>query len=141
MSKRPRPLTTTGGSDEREGRSMTAPLLRFDLAEEAARLRTEAEYLDGDRNAKTLAKAGAFRVVLVAFRLGATFDENDQRGSVAVHVLEGRLALRVGQHEIEIREGEVAVIPAEHRWTAVALADGLLLMNLSWPPDPGDVGT
>jgi quercetin dioxygenase-like cupin family protein len=120
---------------------MTAPLLRFDLAEEAARLRTEAEYLDGDRNAKTLAKAGAFRVVLVAFRLGATFDENDQRGSVAVHVLEGRLALRVGQHEIEIREGEVAVIPAEHRWTAVALADGLLLMNLSWPPDPGDVGT
>ena len=141
MSKRPRPLTTTGGRDEREGRSMIAPLLRFDLAEEAARLRSEAEYLDGDRNAKTLVKAGAFRLVLLAFRLGATFDESDQRGGVGLHVFEGRLALRVGQDEIEIGDGEVAVVPAEQPWTAVALADGLLLMNLSWPPEPGSVGT
>src|SRR5688500_5559372 len=97
MSKRPRRLTTTSGSDERQARSMIAPLLRFDLAEEAARLRAEAESLDGDRSAKTLVKAGAFRLVLLAFRLGAAFDENDQRGSLALQVLEGRVALRVGK--------------------------------------------
>lgn len=119
---------------------MIAPLLRFELAEEAARLRAEAEYLDGDRNAKTMVKAGAFRLVLLAFRVGAAFDENDQRGSLALHMLEGRVALRVGEEEIEIGAGEVAVVSPDHPWTAVALSDGLVLIQLSWPPEPGSVG-
>lgn len=120
MSQRPSRLTTTGGSDEREARSLIAPLLRFDLDEEAARLRAESAYRDGDRNARTLVKAGSFRLVLVAFRVGATFDEDDQRGSLAMHVLEGRVALRVGPDAVEIGRGEVAVVSAEHPWTAAA---------------------
>ena len=71
-------------------------------------------------------KAGAFRLVLLAFRTGAAFDENDQRGTLALQVLEGRLALRVGQDEIEVGEDEVAVVPAEHPWAASAMTDGLL---------------
>ena len=140
MSRRPHRLTTTGGSDERKGRSLIAPLLRFDVAKEAARLRAELEYVDGDRNAKTLFKAGAFRLVLLAFRVGANFDENDQRGSLALHVLEGRVALRVGEEAIEIGAGEVAVVSPDHPWTALALVDGLLMIHLTWPPVPGSVG-
>ena len=37
-------------------------------SDESARLRAEQEYADGDRNGRTLAKVGAFRLVLVAFR-------------------------------------------------------------------------
>lgn len=140
MSRRAHRLTTTGGSDERDARSLIAPLLGFRLEEEAFRLRAESPYIDGDRNARTLVKAGAFRLVLVAFRTGAAFDENDQRGTLALHVLEGRLAVRVGQDGIEVGEGEVAVVPAEHPWAAVAITDGLLLVHLSWPPEPGSVG-
>jgi len=70
MSKRPNRLTTTGGSDEREARSLIGTLLGFNLAEEASRLRGESAYKDGDRNARTLVKAGAFRLVLLAFRTG-----------------------------------------------------------------------
>jgi quercetin dioxygenase-like cupin family protein len=140
MRKRAHRLTTTGGSDERDARSLIAPLLGFKLEEEASRLRAESAYIDGDRNARTLVKAGAFRLVLVAFRTGAALDENDQRGTLALHVLEGRLAVRVGRDGIEVGEGEVAVVPAEHPWTAVAITDGLLLVHLSWPPEPGSVG-
>jgi quercetin dioxygenase-like cupin family protein len=140
MSRRPNRLTTTGGSDEREARSLVGTLSRFNLAEEASRLRGESAYRDGDRNARTLVKTGAFRLVLVAFRAGATFDENDQRGKLALHVLEGRLALRVAEAELAVGEGEVAVVPVDHRWAALATADGLLLVHLSWPPEPGSVG-
>lgn len=139
MSRRPHRFTTTGGSDEREARSLSAPLLRFELAEEAARLRAESPFLEGDRNARTLVKAGAFRLVLVAFRVGATFDENDQRGSLALQVLDGRVDVRVGEDVIEISAGEVAVVSPEHPWTAIALADGLLMFHLAWPPEPGSV--
>ena len=139
MSKRPHRLTTTGGSDEREARSLIAPLLAFNLAEEASRLRAESAYIDGDRNARTLVKAGSFRLVLLAFRKGAAFDENDQRGTLALQVLEGLLTLRVGQDVIEVGDNEVAVVPDEHPWTALAATEGLLLIHLSWPPQPGSV--
>ena len=138
-SHRSRRLTTTGGSDEREARSLVAPLLGFKLADEAVRLRAESAYIDGDRNARTLVKAGSFRLVLLAFRTGASFDENDQRGTLALQVLEGRLAVRVGGDGMEIAAGEVAVVPADNPWTALALIDGLLLIHLSWPPEPGSV--
>ena len=139
MTKRAHRLTTTGGSDEREARSLIAPLLGFNLAEEASRLRGESAYIDGDRNARTLVKAGAFRLVLLAFRTGAAFDENDQRGTLALQVLEGRLALRVARDGMGIGEGDIAVVPAAHPWTALAVTDGLLLIHLSWPPAPGSV--
>ena len=137
MSQRPFAVGTTRGGDEREPRSLSAPLLRFELVEEAARLRAEQPYAEGDRNARTLAKVGAFRLVLVAFRAGAVFNESDQRGSVALQVLEGRIALRVDEEATEIGEAEVAVVAPEHPWTAVALADGILLVHLAWPPEPG----
>jgi quercetin dioxygenase-like cupin family protein len=139
MSRRPHPFSTTGGSDEREARSLTAPLLRFALVEEGARLRTESAYLEGDRNGRTLAKSGAFRLVLVAFRKGAMFDEDDQRGTVALQVLDGRVDVRVGEDAIEVDAGEVAVVSPQHPWTAIAKADGLLMLHLAWPPEPGPV--
>lgn len=139
MSRRPFRFTTTGGSDEREARSLSAPLLRFEFDEEAARLRAELPYLEGDRNARTLVKTGDFPLVLVAFRGGAAFDENDQRGSVALQVLEGRVDVRVGESEVQIGAGQVAVVSPEHPWTAVAVNDGLLLVHLAWPPDPGPI--
>jgi quercetin dioxygenase-like cupin family protein len=141
MTRRAQSSTTTGGSDEREARSMLGSLLRFDFGQEAARLRAESEYLEGDRNARTLVKVGAFRLVLVAFRAGALLNENDQRGSIALQALEGRVSLRVGQDVIEIAQGQVGVVPADHAWTAAAITDGLLLLYMSWPPEPGSVVT
>ena len=97
----------------------------FELVDESARLRAEQEYAEGDRNGRTLAKVGAFRLVLVAFRSGANFDERDQRGSVALQVLGGRVAVRVDAETVEIGVAEIAVVAPEHPWTAVALADGV----------------
>ena len=112
MSRRRRAAETTGGSDEREARFLSVPLAHFDLVDESARLRAEQEYVEGDRNGRTLAKVGAFRLVLVAFRVGANFDERDQRGSVALQVLGGRVAVRVDDESVEIGAAEIVVIRA-----------------------------
>jgi quercetin dioxygenase-like cupin family protein len=136
MSRRRRPTETTGGSDEGEARPLSVPLSRFELVAETARLRAEQEYAAGDRNGRTLAKVRAFRLVLVAFRAGARFDEQDQRGSVALQVLEGRFAVRVDAETVEIGVAEIAVVAPDHPWTAVALADGVMLIHLAWPPEP-----
>jgi quercetin dioxygenase-like cupin family protein len=139
MARRPDRLTTTGGSDEREGRSLIAALMRFQLGDEAARLRMESAYVEGDRNARTLVKADDFRLVLVAFRGGAEFDESDQRGSIALQVLEGQLSVSVAGEQALLEQGEVAVVSAQHAWRAAAATDGLMLLHLAWPSDPGAV--
>ena len=69
--------------------------------------------------------------------VGANFDERDQRGSVALQVLGGRVAVRVDDEFVEIGAAEIVVIPPEHPWTAIALADGAMLMHPAWPPEPG----
>jgi quercetin dioxygenase-like cupin family protein len=141
MSRRRRATETTGGSDEREARFLSVPLAHFELVDESARLRAEQEFAEGDRNGRTLAKVGAFRLVLVAFRSGARFDERDQRGSVALQVLEGRVAVSVDGETVEIGVAEIAVVAPDYPWTAVALADGVLLIHLAWPPEPGSATT
>ena len=141
MTKQPSEVGTTRGVEEREPRSMSAPLLRFDLSDEAARLRDEREYAEGDRNARTLAKVDWFRLTLVALRSGATLREADQRGSVALQVLQGRVVVRIGEAAVEIGSAEVAVVAPGHPWEAVAEADSLILVHLAWPPEPGPVTT
>lgn len=141
MTKQPSEVGTTRGVEEREPRSMSAPLLRFDLSDEADRLRAEREYAQGDRNARTLAKVDWFRLTLVALRSGATLREADQRGTVALQALQGRVAVRIGKETAEIAEAEVAVVAPGHPWEAVAEADSLILVHLAWPPEPGSVTT
>lgn len=141
MSQRPRRVGTTRGGEEREPRSLSAPVMRFELAAEAARLRAEQPFAEGDRNARTLVKVGAFRLLLVALRSGAAFTESDQRGTVALQVLQGRVVLSVAEESVEVGQAEVAVVAPGHPWTAVAVADGLLLLHLAWPPEPASVAT
>lgn len=141
MTNQPSEVGTTHGVEEREPRSMSAPLLRFDLSDEAARLRDEREYAEGDRNARTLAKVDWFRLTLVALRSGATLREADQRGSVALQVLQGRVVVRIGEASAEIGSAEVAVVAPGHPWEAVAEADSVILVHLAWPPEPGSVTT
>jgi quercetin dioxygenase-like cupin family protein len=141
MTNRPMEVGTTRGGEEREARSLSAPLLRFELSEEATRLRGERPYAGGDRNARTLAKVAWFRLTLVALRSGATFSEADQRGSVALQVLQGRVVVRVADETAEIGGGGVAVVAPEHPWVALATAESLLLVHLAWPPAPASATT
>lgn len=137
MTGQPGDDRTTRGGDEREPRTLSAPLLHFALSVESAGLRAERQWVEGDRNARTLTKVDWFRLVLVALRAGASFDEADQNGSIALQVLEGRVTVRVGDETTDVGEQEVAVVAPGYRWTAVGVDDSIILLHLAWPPVPG----
>ena len=132
--------TGTHGSPERPARALDRPLSRFELAAEAASLREERAYRDGDRTARTLVKEAWFRLTLVALRAGAVFDEAEQRGVICLQVLDGRVALEVGGRTVPLGAGELAVVGVGQPWQARTVAETLLLVQLSWPPEPGDTG-
>lgn len=125
----------TSSRPERGAHVIAAPLLTFDLATELDGLRRERPYVAGDRNGKTLVKEERHRVVLVALRAGARFDEDDPRGYVTLDVREGRLSVAVNDREAEIGAGQVAVLGHGECWSGKALEDSAVLMNFSWPPE------
>jgi quercetin dioxygenase-like cupin family protein len=113
--------------------------MQFDLEQEAETLRGERAYLEGDRSARTLVKSDWFRLVLVALRPAAVFDEADQRGVVCVQVLEGSLQLRAGDTSSEVEVGSLAVVGPGQAWSARTTRETLMLLQLSWPPEPGSL--
>ncbi len=125
----------TSSRPERETHVITAPLLTFDLEAELDGLRRERAYVEGDRNGKTLVKEGRHRVVLVALKSGARFDEDDPRGYVTLAVREGRLSVAVDDGETAVGASQVAVLGHGQSWSGKALEDSAVLMNFSWPPE------
>lgn len=123
----------TTGSPERAAQQLRGSALRFDLAAEAAQLRIERGWREGDRSANTLVKFPDFRVVLTALRAGGRLQEHQAAGRVTIHTLEGRLRLHV--------QGESTDLPADHLLAleqgvphdVEALTDSVFLLTLAWP--------
>lgn len=107
----------------------------FDLREEAAALRREEPFVDGDRNSRTLAKDVDFRVLLTVLRPGAELDEQDGDARASIQVLEGRAALRIRSEEAHLGPSQMAVVDAGRPWTLRASSDCTLLLTLAWPSD------
>jgi hypothetical protein len=89
------PRSETTGSSERAAQRLAGSLLAFDLVTEAAALRYERGWRDGDRSTNTLVKTPDFRVVLTAMRAGARLEEHDAAARISIHTLSGHLGLHV----------------------------------------------
>lgn len=129
----------TSGNDEREARPLMERLLVFSLLDEAARLRSEAEWRDGDRNSMTLAKEVDFRILLSALKDGATIHEEDGDARASVQVLDGRATLDVDGEEADLGAGQLATIDVGRRWRLTSTGQSTVLMTIAWPREKAGV--
>jgi quercetin dioxygenase-like cupin family protein len=125
--------STTGDPAIRGAHVLAAPLQCFDFAEEIEALRRERPYVEQDRNAKTLVKSDAFRIVIAVLKAGARFDEDKPRGHVSILVRQGRVSLEVDDERTQVGTAQIAAIGAGHRWRAVAEEESVLVFHFSWP--------
>lgn len=130
---------STSGTDERLARAMMDRLLTYSLADEIARLRTEQEFVDGDRTSVTLAKEVDFRVVLSVLRDGARLHEEDGDARASIHVVHGNVHVRVDSDEAELGPGDLAMVDAGHRWELQAHGECAVLLTIAWPREKAGV--
>ncbi len=87
--------------------------LRFDLAEEAFRLR-RLPGLDRDgRTARTLVKDGPMRVTLIALTPGSTIPPHHAAGPVTIQPVWGRMTVRVEDEDRVLEVGDLLALGAE----------------------------
>src|SRR5688572_14544944 len=113
----------TTGSSERAPQQLTSPILVFDLQAEAAQVRYEQGYREGERNANTLVKGPRLRIVLTALRRGARLQEHQAPGPVTIHTLSGHLRCHAGGQTLDLPAGHLASLEGSIPHDVEALED------------------
>jgi quercetin dioxygenase-like cupin family protein len=113
---------------------LARPLLQFNLSEELQRLRTEESWQRGSgRSSKTLVKYPDFHVVLVLMRADTRMNEHHVDGRFSIHVLQGKLRVRLPEDLIEVSGGELVAMDYGITHQVEALEESAFLLTISWP--------
>ena len=135
QSGRERPAGQTSGTEQRPPHVLQGPTTVLDLLDEAAALRREPAWPQGDRNAKTFVKAGDLRLVLTTLKQGAIVKEHRAPGSAVVQTLSGHIRLSVPDRQaVDLPAGSLVVLEADLPHDVEALVESAFTITIAWPP-------
>lgn len=129
------PMTTDDRHAIRPGREphpIAGLALTFDLAAEAAALRSELTWRERGHNAKTLVKHPDFRVVLVALGAGRRMQEHKTDQCVTVQALTGHLRLHLQEKALDLGPGNLVALGQTVVHDVEAVEDSVFLLSLGW---------
>lgn len=115
----------------RPDRPEAGPFVHSRLHEEVERRKTEPTWHDGDRNSITLTRRSGLTLVLTVLRAGAVLREHRAPTAATLHVISGRLIVRVGDRLLELGPGEVVTMEPRLTHAAEARSDTALLLTLA----------
>ena len=132
----------TSGTDRdgRPARTLRPALEVLDVGAEGVGLLAEPQWSDGDRNSKTLLKTDSLRIVLTALRAGAVMENDDPDEAVAVHGLQGSVAVRVDTDEVTVGMGQLVCLAGGDPWRIAAASDSLFLLVVGRARTPASTG-
>jgi quercetin dioxygenase-like cupin family protein len=132
---RERPTGQTSGTEQRPPHELQEAITVLDLLDEAATLRREPAWQQGDRNAKTFVKAGDLRLVLTTLKQGAIIKAHHAPGSAVVQTLSGRIRLRLPDRQgVDLPAGRLVVLEASLSHDVEALEESAFTITIAWPP-------
>ncbi len=94
----------------RADRPREVPLLHLQLSDRIQRLRQEPTWRASGRNAITLAKEPALRVVLMLLSKGTRISEHQAAGPLTLHILSGSVTFRAGERGERLGSGDLIVL-------------------------------
>lgn len=124
-------VTRPTSSSQTTERSLDRAVMTLDLPAILGGLKQEPTWRTAKRNAMTLVKQPIFRVVLVALQAEAEIGEHETEGPITVHVLEGRVAIRVDGEDLVLGTGQLLILRSGLRHTMRAQEDAAFLLTLT----------
>jgi quercetin dioxygenase-like cupin family protein len=115
----------------RSDRPSEVPLLHLRLGEQLERLRREPTWRSNGRNAITLVKEPALRVVLMLLGKGTKISEHRAAGPLTSHVLSGSVTFRAGDRAQALGSGELIVLESAVAHEVEALEESACLLTLA----------
>ncbi len=124
-------MQATKRQTAREKRPVSAPLVKISIAEELARLKSEPEWLSGDRNSVTLVNTADMGVVLIVLRQGATICGHQLERPITVQVLSGGVRFTADAETHMAGEGDVLALRRSIPHDLEATSESALLLTIA----------
>ena len=121
-----------GRTPTRSPRSLSAPVLAFDLAKEADRLRQEHPWSQQGRNAVTLVKHADLRIVFILMKAAARLQEHHAGARISVHTLRGHVRLHLGEGTIDLPAGHLLALERDIPHDLEAVEESAVLLTIAW---------
>lgn len=117
-------------------RTMSKPLLRFDLSQEIEQLhKDDAWFGEVGRSSTTLVKHRDLRIVLIAMKANTSMHEHKATARISLQTLDGKLRLRLPGQTVELPRGHLLTLDQCLSHDVEALEDSAFLLTLSWPAE------
>jgi quercetin dioxygenase-like cupin family protein len=116
---------------ERPGK---VPFLHLRLDEQLDRLRQEPTWRASGRNAVTLVKEPALRVVLMLLGKGTKISEHQAAGPLTFLLLTGSVTFRAGERADRLEPGGLAVLESAFPHAVEALEESVCVLTLAGLP-------
>lgn len=115
-------------SKERAAHVLSAPVMRFGLPAQLAKLKWEDQWRLEGRNAITLLKTSELCVVLLALKKGVRMEAHQIEHPLTLQVIDGALHFGVGEEPLELETGSLLTLEKNAVHDLVATRDcGFLL--------------
>ena len=114
-------------------RLIDAALVNIDLPSIMKELKEETSWKDGRRNAITVFKTDALRIVLIALHKDSEMARHVADGIISVQVLNGRIKFLTDQKTIELNEGQMLALHEQIPHSVKALQESFFLLTLASP--------
>ena len=110
-------------------RTLSSPVLTFDLADEIRIVRSELD-AGHSRIARTLVKEGPLRLTLIGVRAGGGMHEHVAEGPITIHALEGTIVVRTAGAATTLAAGGLMAVDGGVRHDVSSDEGGLFLLTL-----------
>jgi quercetin dioxygenase-like cupin family protein len=118
-------------------RSLDEPFLLFSLTETFEKIKTEAPWTNGDRNAITLMKSASMRVVLIALKSHANINFHHSGNPSSVQVLQGSANFHSRNNITLLQRGDLLTLHKNVEHTLTANEESVILLTIDvCPADP-----
>ncbi len=113
------------------GKPTGGPLVLFRIEEQVKRLKQEPAWLSGSRNAITLVKQPALRMVLTVLKKGTRVLEHQTSASLTFQVLSGSIRFQAAGQTLELQTGGLVVLESAIAHEIEALEESAFLLTLA----------
>ncbi len=111
-------------------RLLNAPLVLLDLPAALLQIKEEQAWETSDRNAITLFKSDAMRMVMIALHPGAEMKTHTAPGTISVQVLQGQIEFTVAEEPHQRSTGQALTLQGGIPHSVTPLEDSVVLLTL-----------
>ncbi len=112
-------------------RILDAPLVRMNIPEFIDQIKSEQTWKTSDKNAMTIYKNDAMRIVLIGLHKGALLQKHTAEGNISVQVIEGEIKFNTDADSVTLEKGGMVALHKGLPHSVEALKESVFLLTLA----------